>query len=182
MDDEEEEHHGLHDAIEHFFGGAWLTGAAQPEPKSQGRIKLVADVTLRRGEAVLLVKYRDVRRYDGQTGWFLPDDYLRRSEHPLDAGLRILREQAGVDVAELDFGFVESFEGGADWHIVFHLTGQADDGTQLTPGDNTEAARWFDASALPARDEVAHDGWALDILSVLTRPREQAAQVRSVAE
>jgi hypothetical protein len=31
-------------------------------------------------------------------GWFLPDDYLRRLEHPMDAGSRILRERVGVDV------------------------------------------------------------------------------------
>ena len=148
--------------------------------ESHGRIKLVADVALRRGAGVLLVKYRDVRRYDGQSGWFLPDDYLRRLEHPLDAGMRILREQVGVEVATLEIGFVESFEGGDDWHVVFHLTARLPDGSDVTPGPNTAAAQWFDVSSLPARDDTAHEGWAIDVLHVLSRPREEAGQVRSV--
>lgn len=38
--------------------------------------KLIADVAVLAGERVLLVKYRDVSAYDGQGGWFLPDDAL----------------------------------------------------------------------------------------------------------
>jgi len=128
------------------------------------------------------VKYRDVRRYDGQAGWFLPDDYLRRLEHPLDAGLRILREQVGVEVINLDIGFVESFEGGVDSHLVFHLTGRLPDEAKVSPGANTAAAQWFDLAAPPPRDEVAHAGWALDVLEVLSRPPNETRQVRSVVE
>jgi len=38
--------------------------------------KLVADVALVGGDQVLFVRYRDTSRYDGEGGWFLPDDYL----------------------------------------------------------------------------------------------------------
>ena len=135
---------------------------------SDGRIKLVADVALFRGESVLLVKYRDVKKYDGQTGWFLPDDYLRRLEHPTDAGLRILREQVGVDVPRLQLGFVESF-GNGDWHLVFHLVGHMEQGAEVKAAGNTAEAQWFERSALPPRSELAHEGWAIDVLETLSR-------------
>ena len=149
---------------------------------SEGRIKLVADVALFRRDSVLLVKYRDVKKYDGQTGWFLPDDYLRRLEHPEDAGLRILREQVGVDVPSLEIGFIESFESNQAWHLVFHLTGRLDEGVEAKAIGNTAAAQWFEPSALPPRSELAHEGWAIDILEALARQREEAVHVRSVVE
>ena len=149
---------------------------------SEGRIKLVADVALYRGDHVLLVKYRDVSKYDGQTGWFLPDDYLRRLEHPEDAGLRILREQVSVDVPSLDIGFIESFESSQAWHLVFHLTGRLGEGLEPKAIGNTAAAQWFERSALPSRSEIAHEGWAIDILETLARPRDEAVHVRSVVE
>ena len=108
---------------------------------SEGRIKLVADVALYRGDSILLVRYRDVKKYDGQTGWFLPDDYLRRLEHPEDAGLRILREQVSVDVPSLDIGFIESFESKHAWHLVFHLTGRLGEGPEPKAIGNTAAAQ-----------------------------------------
>jgi ADP-ribose pyrophosphatase YjhB (NUDIX family) len=147
---------------------------------SEGRTRLVADVALYRDESVLLVKYKDVKKYDGQTGWFLPDDYLRRLEHPEDAGLRILREQVGVDLAKLDLGFVESFDSNGAWHLVFHLVGQLGAGGEAKALGNTASVQWFRRTALPPRSEVAHEGWAIDILETLTRPRDEALHVRSV--
>jgi hypothetical protein len=58
--------------------------------------KLIADVAVFAEGRVLLVKYRDTGRYDGQEGWFLPDDFLEHLEHPDDASRRILDEQIGV--------------------------------------------------------------------------------------
>lgn len=66
------------------------------EIKDCGVHRLVADVCVLAGERVLLVRYKDVRRYDNQRGWFLPDDYLAHLEHPEDAAMRILQEQAGA--------------------------------------------------------------------------------------
>ena len=142
----------------------------------------MADVALFRGDSVLLVKYNDVSRYDGQTGWFLPDDYLRRLEHPEDAGLRILREQVSVHLRSLDIGFIESFESSQAWHLIFHLIGRLGEGVEPRAVGNTGAAQWFERSALPPRSEVAHDGWAIDILETLARPRDEAVHVRSVVE
>ena len=81
--------------------------------------KLVADVAIRSGDRFLLVKYKDVSRYDGQRGWFLPDDFLEYMEHPDEAAKRIAKQQAGLTLAALRLSHMESFGNGA-WHLVFH--------------------------------------------------------------
>src|SRR5205085_221376 len=58
-------------------------------------VKLVADVAVVAEGEVLLVRYANTAKYDGQTGWFLPDDFLAHLEHPDDAARRIVREQTG---------------------------------------------------------------------------------------
>ena len=125
--------------------------------------KLVADVVLRSGDRVLMVRYRDTRKYDGQRGWFLPDDYLGHLEHPAEAARRIVREQVGVEAPELQLAVIESFGDGA-WHLVFHYEGELDDPAPVSTSGNVAAAEWFALDALPDASEVAHDGWALDVL------------------
>jgi ADP-ribose pyrophosphatase YjhB (NUDIX family) len=127
--------------------------------------RLVADVAVIAGGRVLLVRYRDTARYDGQRGWFLPDDFLAYAEHPTDAARRILVEQVGV-MADPFLARVESFGNGA-WHLVFHHVARLDDEAELSPGPNTLAAEWFGLNALPQASEVAHHGWALDVLADL---------------
>lgn len=39
---------------------------------------LIADVAVLSGGKVLLVKCNDVDKYDGEVGWFLPDDEINR--------------------------------------------------------------------------------------------------------
>jgi ADP-ribose pyrophosphatase YjhB (NUDIX family) len=125
--------------------------------------KLVADVTLTAGDEVLLVRYRDVSKYDGQTGWFLPDDFLDHLEHPEDAALRIVREQAGIDAPVLRLADIESFDGDA-WHLVFHYVGALERRPDIVAGDNVADARWFSRSELPEASEIGHHGWALQTL------------------
>ena len=125
--------------------------------------KLVADVALDAGGQILLVKYEDTSRYDGQQGWFLPDDYLEHLEHPRDAAARIVREQIGLD-AELSLAEIESFGDGV-WHLVFHYRGSLPAPLPISAGDNVAAAEWFPLDALPDPSEVAHHGWALDVIS-----------------
>lgn len=125
--------------------------------------KLVADVAAVSGGRVLLVKYRDTRKYDGQEGWFLPDDYLEHLEHPDDAAKRIAREQTGLSIEAPRLAHIESFGNGA-WHLVFHYTVELDAALSPSPAENVVAAEWFQLEALPPRSEVAHDGWAIDVL------------------
>ena len=82
--------------------------------------KLVADVCFIADRKVLLVRYKDTSGYDGEQGWFLPDDYLRHAEHPEEAAHRLLREQTAIEVPQLSLGPIESFEGHGYWHLIFH--------------------------------------------------------------
>jgi ADP-ribose pyrophosphatase YjhB (NUDIX family) len=125
--------------------------------------KLVTDVALVAHGHVLLVKYRDVSRYDGQRGWFLPDDYLAHLEHPAAAAERIVREQVGADPPELRLADIESF-GNGTWHLVFHFRGEVDEARPVALTGNVAAAEWFALDALPDASEVAHHGWALEVL------------------
>ncbi len=128
--------------------------------------KLIADVALFASDRVLLVKYRDVRRYDGQRGWFLPDDYLRFAEHPEDTATRIAREQAGFDVAHVRLARIESFGDGA-WHMTFHYRASVKRAREVPPVGNVAAAEWFKLTRLPHVDAVAHHGWALETLKAM---------------
>lgn len=128
--------------------------------------RLVADVTAVVDGRVLLVRYRDTTRYDGQPGWFLPDDLLAHLEHPTDAARRILAEQVGLTSADPVLRRIESFGDGA-WHMVFHHVARVDHPVPLEPGENTLAAEWFPLDSLPPASEVAHHGWALEVLQTL---------------
>jgi len=127
--------------------------------------KLVADVALVAEDQVLLVKYRDTRKYDGQTGWFLPDDYLRRLEHPGEAAKRIVKEQTGLGASNLGLSFIESFEGNGAWHLIFHYRGDLNQATPVAPLVNVAEVQWFPLNQLPPREELAHEGWAADVLA-----------------
>jgi len=131
--------------------------------------KLVADVAILADDHVLLVKYRDVSRYDGQRGWFLPDAYLDHGEHPTDAARRIAAEQGGIRLPSAELAEIESFGGKKTaWHLVFHHRADLERPAPITPGDNVAAAEWFALDALPEEREVAHHGWALEVLGRLT--------------
>ena len=133
--------------------------------------KLVADVTLLAAGQVLLVKYRDTAAYDGQRGWFLPDDYLKSLEHPGKAAARIISEQVGLHLCAASLHHIESFGNGA-WHLIFHYVAELPSPLPVVPGPNTAEARWFPLTSPPDRSEMAHDGWGLDVLdAVLKRPR-----------
>lgn len=141
---------------------------ASPECRAH---RLIADVTLVAGGEVLLVRYRDVRRYDGQHGWFLPDDALQALEHPDEGARRILRDQVGIDVP-VTLDHIESFGNGV-WHLVFHYRAEAAEQVPVRAGENVADARWFDRASLPASNEMAHEGWGLDVLDrILAAPRK----------
>ena len=129
--------------------------------------KLVADVMVLAQGRVLMVRYRDVSKYDGQRGWFLPDDNLAMGEHPGEAAKRILREQAGTQFDAPQLSFIESFGGedGEAWHLIFHYKVQLPQASEVSSSGNVAEARWFSLEGLPPRDEVAHHGWALDVIA-----------------
>jgi len=126
--------------------------------------KLVADVAVVAGDHVLFVRYRDTSRYDGEAGWFLPDDFLVRLEHPDDAARRILAEQVGLGAADVRLAEIESFDGGV-WHLVFHYVAAIDEPVEVAASGNVAEAKWCPLADLPDSADVAHHGWALDVLS-----------------
>jgi ADP-ribose pyrophosphatase YjhB (NUDIX family) len=127
--------------------------------------KLVADVAVLSEDRVLLVRYRDVGRYDGQRGWFLPDDFLDHLEHPDTAAGRILSEQAGLS-PEVRLDHIESFGDGA-WHLIFHYRAALPEAVAVRGGENVAAAEWFPLGALPDDAEMAHEGWAREVLEAM---------------
>ena len=125
--------------------------------------KLIADIALTSAGQVLLVKYIDTARYDGQAGWFLPDDYMREPEHPDAAAMRIMYEQVGVKTKKVELAFIESFAHEA-WHLIFHYRTELVKKPNLRMGANVAEAKWFPLDKLPPRDECAHHGWAHEVL------------------
>jgi ADP-ribose pyrophosphatase YjhB (NUDIX family) len=128
-------------------------------------IKPVADVALISGNETLLVKYKEVNKYDHQKGWFIPDDLMRHAEHPDDAAVRILNEQLGLEGISPKLAYIESFTGGdKSWHLVFHYYITADVKVNLKPSGEIAEIKWFHMDSLPEKKDIAHHGWAKYIL------------------
>ena len=133
---------------------------------------LVADVALFVEGQVLLVRYRDMAKYDNESGWFLPDDELNYLEHPEGAGTRILKEQLGLTGLKPRLDHIESFKGNSGaWHMSFHNKVDLDRMPRLKPSNSLAEAEWFESKKLPARADVAHHGWALHVLETMAKVR-----------
>ena len=131
---------------------------------------LVCDLGVLAEGSVLLVRYRDMAKYDGEVGWFLPDDVLHHLEHPGRAAGRIAKEQLGVELDEPRLGLIESFRGDdGTWHLSFHHLVELPAIRDIHPSSDVAEARWFPLDDLPARSEVAHHGWALSVLKKMTK-------------
>ncbi|MBI2761977.1 MAG: NUDIX domain-containing protein [Chloroflexi bacterium] len=140
--------------------------------------KLLATVTLPADGQLLLVRYTGMPDY--QRGWFLPHSFVSHLEHPDDAARRVLAAQLGVDVP-VSLSYIESFKGNdGSWHLVFHYDAALTALPSITPNSDLSAAEWFALDALPARGEVSHHGWALDVAAEVLRRRgaREAVTVR----
>ena len=102
---------------------------------------------LTRGDDVLLVRHTYGRRWQ----WDLPGGGMRRSEQPAAAVAREVKEELGVEAADLVY-LGELFEriGGKHdqlWCFSFELPA----GEQISPSPVEIAeARWFARASLPA--------------------------------
>jgi ADP-ribose pyrophosphatase YjhB (NUDIX family) len=115
-----------------------------------------------------MVRYLDPSNYDGERGWFLPDDLLEHGEYPDAGAARILRDQLGWPDLEPRLAQVESFGGEKSaWHLVFHYLAELPEPRPIDPGANVAQAEWFDLDALPDRTEIAHHGWCADTLAAI---------------
>jgi ADP-ribose pyrophosphatase YjhB (NUDIX family) len=134
--------------------------------------KLVADVALFASGHVALVRYRDAAKYDRQAGWFLPDDLLAYLEHPDAAGRRIVAEQLGLDNVPVRLAHIESFKGNdASWHLIFHYAATLASIPSAVQSDQLSTLEWFPLDSLPDRSDVAHHGWALDVIEAMLANR-----------
>ena len=134
--------------------------------------KLIADVALLSDDRIALVRFARSSSYDGQTGWFLPDDELAFLEHPEDVATRILREQLGIPDLQPRLDHIESFRGNdRSWHLVFHFVADITDPSIVKVGEGIGALEWFTLGRLPERADVAHHGWALDVIDKIVANR-----------
>ena len=60
--------------------------------------------------------------------------------------------------------------------------GCIDAGSDVKALGNTAATEWFGLLTLPHRGDFADDGWAIDVLQALARPREEAIRIMSVVK
>jgi ADP-ribose pyrophosphatase YjhB (NUDIX family) len=131
---------------------------------------LICDVAVLADGKVLLVRYGDIEKYDGEAGWFLPDDVLQDLEHPAHAAKRIAREQLRLELDDVRLGLIESFRGNdGGWHMSFHHLVELPTPPGVQPSSELAAAEWFPLDGLPPRSEVAHHGWALSVLKKMMR-------------
>lgn len=84
---------------------------------------------------------------------------------------RILKEQTGIAPPNINLSHIESFEGHGFWHLVFHYAAQLTQRFQVQPRGNVRSIEWFPLNVLPERSEIAHDGWALDVLQTIVGQR-----------
>jgi ADP-ribose pyrophosphatase YjhB (NUDIX family) len=132
----------------------------------EGTIKLVADVAVFSKGKTLLAKYANAENYNGQTGWFIPDDLIAFGEALEDAAKRILKEQLGIENTEVQFCFHESFIGmDKSWHLVFHFKAEVENDSVKQSSDIE--TQWFAINSLPDKKDVSHHGWALYMLETI---------------
>lgn len=136
------------------------------------KIKLVADVTIIANDKTVFVKYKNSDNYNGQQGWFIPDDLINTGEHPDDAAIRILKEQLGIETESVKIDHIESFTGmDKSWHVIFHYV-YTDDDTDFNAGENVAELSWFDVNNLPDDKEISHHGWAKWTLQTILSNRK----------
>ncbi len=136
------------------------------------KIKLVADVTIIANDKIVLVKYKNSDSYNGQQGWFTPDDLINTREHPDDAAIRILKEQLGIETESVKIDHIESFTGmDKSWHVIFHYVYTGED-TDVKAGENVAELSWFDVNNLPDDKEISHHGWAKWTLQTILSNRK----------
>ena len=85
----------------------------------------------------------------------------------VDQPLGIVAEQAGLALPTVRLDAVESF-GNGFWHLVFHYRAELHKANPVSFTGNVAEAEWFSLESLPEASEVAHEGWALDVLSKMT--------------
>ena len=117
-------------------------------------------VVLDDGGRILLAR----RAGDPERGkWDLPGGFLEEGEHPLDALVRELREETGLEVEPLGLAAIEMdvYGDGSEAPATLNLYWSARIVSgEPAPADDVSELRWFAPRELPADDELAFDNVA----------------------
>jgi hypothetical protein len=135
-----------------------------PQPLVQA--KIIATVTVFTPRQVLWVKYRNSP--DHQRGWLPPHDQVADKQHPTGVAAAVLRDQLGWADLSPRLDHVESFVGqDKTWHLPLHHRLVLPEPKPIQPGPTVAEHKWFDLSTLPDKRDVAHGGWAIEILKTI---------------
>jgi hypothetical protein len=130
---------------------------------------LIADVALIAEDSVLLVRYKDVEQYDGETGWFLPDDEMHAWSTQVERRCGSRRNRSAWISRPPVWGWSNRSRGTAGPGICRSTTRPVPAIPELEPSETILATQWFPLEELPPRSEVAHNGWALTVLQKIQR-------------
>jgi 8-oxo-dGTP diphosphatase len=108
-------------------------------------VALSAVVYAERGDEILLLKRAQGTALAGQ--WYIPGGMVERGEHPEDAALRELREEAGIEIdGDLEIvGCYPMHVYGFDT-LQISFRGRVAEGAEVVISDEHDGARWAKAS------------------------------------
>ena len=106
--------------------------------------------------------------------WDLPGGFLEEAERPVDAMMRELREETGLEIEPMRFfgTWIDRYGDGPDARFTLNLywLGRVVGG-ELDAADDVSELRWFAPDALPPPEEIAF----LNVRQVLAAWRDENA-------
>jgi 8-oxo-dGTP diphosphatase len=131
--------------------GCGFVGYANSQP--------TASAVVRADDGSILLARRAGPPEEGK--WDLPGGFLEEGEHPLDAVVRELREETGLEIEPRELVAIEMdvYGGGDDAPATLNLywTARVVSGGDPAPADDVSELRWFRPDELPGDDELAFD-------------------------
>ena len=110
---------------------------------TQARFTVTAGALIFNDEGqVLLLKHR----FRAGTGWGIPGGFLEEGEHPEQALRREMREEVGLELAQVEIFTSRTFRKPRQVEILFRARANADVSSQTM---EVERAEWFSPHSLP---------------------------------